>query len=140
MKKVLIAAIAAGVLVVAFVVVAWWQGWFKIEKTKTDDGQTHVGVSLNKEKFQQDRDKLKKAAAERSKGLKDRLARLRDKAKELTGADKEKANQEIDALSKKHEAIESKIKDLEGVSEDKFEGLKKALDTALQDADKEGDK
>jgi ERCC4-type nuclease len=137
MKKVLI---AAGVLVVAFVVVAWWQGWFKIEKTKTDDGQTHVGVKLNKEKFQQDRDKLKKAAAERSKGLKDRLARLRDKAKGLTGADKEKANQEIDALSKKHEAIESKIKDLEGVSEDKFEGLKKALDADLQDADKEGDK
>jgi hypothetical protein len=137
MKKVLV---AVGVLVVAFVAIAWWQEWFKFEKAKTDDGKLPVSLTINKEKFQQDRAKLKKAAADRSKRLKDRLARLRGKAEGLKGADKEKANQEIDALSKKHEAIESKIKDLEGVSEDKFEGLKKALDTDLQDADKEGDK
>ena len=135
MKKVLI---AAGVLVVALVAVAWWQGWFKFEKAKTDDGQTHVRIAINKEKFQQDRDKLKKAAADRSKGLKDRLAHLRDKAKGLTGADKEKAEKEIDALGKKHEALESKVKDLDGVAEDKFEALTKDVEGHLQDADKEG--
>ena len=43
MKKVLF---AVGVLVVAFVVVAWWQEWFKFEKSKTDDGKTHVGIAI----------------------------------------------------------------------------------------------
>jgi hypothetical protein len=51
MKKLLA---VLGVLVVAFVAVAWWQEWFKFEKTKTDDGKTHVGIAINKEKFQQD--------------------------------------------------------------------------------------
>ena len=134
MKKVLI---AAGVVVVALVGVAWWQGWFKFEKSETEGGQTHVGIAVNKEKFQQDRDKLKKAAADRSKALKDRLAHLRDKAKGLTGADKEKAEKEIDALSKKHEALEAKVKDLDGVAEDKFEALKKDVEGHLQEADKE---
>ena len=134
MKKVLVALV---VLVVALGGVAWWQGWIKFEK-KTEDGQTHVGVAINKEKFQQDRDKLKKAAGDRSKALKDQLAKLRDKAKGLTGTDKEKADKEIDALSKKHEALETKMKDLDGVAEDKFEALKKDVEGHLQDADKEG--
>jgi len=133
MKKVLIAAV---VLVAALGGVAWWQGWIKFEQ-KTEDGQTHVGVAINKEKFQQDRDKLKKAAGERSKALKDQLAKLRDKAKGLTGADKEKADKQIDALTKKHEALESKMKDLDGVAEDKFEALNKDVEGHLQGADKE---
>lgn len=137
MKKLLAAAV---VLVVAFGAVAWWQGWLKFEKTKTDDGKTHVGVVLNKEKFQKDRDKLKKATADRSKGLKDQLAHWRDKAKGLTGAEKEKADKKIDALTKKHEALESKMKDLDGVSEDKFEALKKDVEGALQESDKDESK
>ncbi len=131
MKKVLLAAL---VLVVAGV--AWWQGWFKFEKN-TEDGQMHVGIAINKEKFQQDRDRLKKAAGDRSKGLKDQLARLRDKAKGLTGADKEKAEKEIDALSKKHEAFEAKVKDLDGVAADKFEALRKEIQGHMQEAGKE---
>jgi hypothetical protein len=137
MKKVLF---AVGVLVVAFVVVAWWQEWFKFEKSKTDDGKAHVGIAINKEKFQQDRDKLKKAAGDRSKALKDQLAKLRHKAEGLKGADKEKAQKEIDALSKKHEALETKMKDLDSVAEDKFEALKKDVEGALQEADKEENK
>jgi predicted nucleic acid-binding Zn-ribbon protein len=115
------------------------QGWIQFEK-KTEDGQTHVGVAINKEKFQQDRDKLKKAAGERSKALKDQLAKLRDKAKGLTGADKEKAEKEIDTLSKKHEAFEAKVKDLEGVAEDRFEAIKKDIEGHLQETGKEDNK
>jgi predicted nucleic acid-binding Zn-ribbon protein len=69
--------------------------------------------------------------------MKEKIAALRDKAKGLTGADKEKANKEIDALTKKHEALESKMKDLDGVAEDKFEALKKDVEGHLQGADKE---
>jgi hypothetical protein len=137
MKKLLAAAV---VLVVAFGAVAWWQEWFKFEKNKTDDGKTHVGIAINKEKFQKDRDKLKKATADRSKGLKDQLAHWRDKAKGLTGAEKEKADKKIDALTKQHEALESKMKDLDGVSEDKFEALKKDVEGALQETDKDENK
>ena len=133
MKKLLIAVV---VVVVALGGVAWWQGWLKFEK-KTEDGQTHVGLAINKEKFQQDRDKLKKAAADRSKKLKEQLAHLKDKAKGLTGADKDKAEKEIDALSKKHEAFEAKVKDLDGVAEDKFEALKKDIEGHMEGADKE---
>jgi hypothetical protein len=137
MKK---ALIAAGVLVVALVAVAWWQGWIKFEKTKTDDGQTHVGVGIDTGKFKQDRDKLKKASADRTKGLKDQIAHWRDKAKGLTGAEKEKAEKKVDALTRKHEALETKMKDLDGVSEDKFEALKKEIEGHLQEADKEENK
>jgi hypothetical protein len=133
MKKVLIAAV---VLVVALVGVAWWQGWFKFEK-KTEDGQSHVGIAINKEKFQQDRDKLKKATADQTKGLKEQIAHWRDKAKGLTGTAKEKAEKKAEALSKKHDALESKLKDLEGVTEDKFEAVKKEIEGHLQEADKE---
>jgi hypothetical protein len=134
MKKVLVAAV---VLVVALVGVAWWQGWFKFEKSKDEEGKTHVGVAINPEKFKADRDKLKKATADHTKKVKDQLAKLRDKAKGLTGVDKEKAEKEIDALSKKHEAFEAKAKDLDGVAEDKFEALKKEIEGRLQEADKE---
>jgi hypothetical protein len=134
MKKVLIAAV---VLVVALGGVAWWQGWLKFEKTKDEEGKTHVGVAFNPEKIKQDRDKLKKATADHTKKVKDQLAKLRDKAKNLTGADKEKAEKEIDTLTKKHEAFEAKVKDLDGVADDKFEDFKKEIEGHLQEPGKE---
>jgi hypothetical protein len=129
MKKVLI---GAAVLVVAAAAVAYWQGWIKIERTKTDDGKTHVGVAIDTEKYKQDKEKLKKLAGAKSKALKDRLAGLREKAKGLSGADKAKAEKEIDALTKQHEALEAKLKDIDGAAEDQFEGLKQGLTTALE--------
>src|SRR5262249_27043753 len=52
MKKALIGLI---VLLVVGVAVAYWQGWFKIEKTQTDEGKPGLHVTLDKEKFTKDK-------------------------------------------------------------------------------------
>jgi hypothetical protein len=137
MKGVIIGLV---VVLVVLVGVGFWQGWFQVEKTRTDDGKTHLGIVVDKDKFKQDKEKLKKAAGERSEALKARLAGLRHKAKGLSGADKERADKEIDDLAKKHEALEAKMKDIDEASEEKLKGLKKDISSALEDPAKGADR
>jgi hypothetical protein len=115
------------VVVIAGVGIAFWRGWFTFE-TKKEDGKVHIDLTVNKEKFKQDKEKLKETATAKSKEMKDKLASLRDKSKGLSGQEKAKADKEIEELSKKHESLDAKIKELENAGEDKFEQLKKSIE------------
>jgi hypothetical protein len=139
-----------GLVIVAALVVGigLYQGWFKFEKTQTDDGKIHVGVGVDKEKFKQDKEALaakfkkdKETLASQFKKdmgtVKEKLAALKEKVKGLTGDAKAKAEKEADELQKKHDAFEAKSKELEGVAEDKFEEFKKGASKLLEEpADK----
>jgi uncharacterized protein HemX len=130
MKKVLLGAV---VVIAALIAVGYWQGWFKVQKG--DDGMPHLVV--DKEKYKQDKEKLKKLAGTKSQALKEKLARLREKAKDLKGDARTKADKEIDELTKKHEALDAKLKDLDKVEDDKFEELSKDLNGTLDQLDKD---
>lgn len=128
--KALLAVVA--LLVVAVVGVGFWQGWFSIQTTK-EDGKAHANLTVDKEKFKQDKDKLKAKAAEKYKALKDKVASLREKSKGLSGEEKAKADKEIEDLSKRHDALEAKMKELDEAGEEKFEGVKQGLAGELDD-------
>jgi hypothetical protein len=66
-----------------------------------------------------------------------RRARPRDKAKGLKGDAKAEADKNIDELAKRHEALDAKLKDLDNVTEDKFEGLSTDLEELGKAAEKE---
>jgi hypothetical protein len=127
------------VVLVVLVGVGFWQGWWQLEKGRTDDGKTHLGIVVDKDKFKQDKEKLKKAAGERSQALKERLAGLRDRARGLSGQDKARADKEIEGLARKHAALEAKLKDIDEATEDKLEGLKKDVTSVLEDTEKGAD-
>jgi hypothetical protein len=88
----------------------------------------------------QDKEKLKKAAGERSQALKARLAGLRNKSKGLSGQEKAQADREIEDLAKKQEALDARLKDIDEATADKFDGLKKDLTSALEDTAKGADR
>ena len=117
---------------IAVVAVGFWRDWFTVETTK-EDGKTHVDLTVNKEKFKQDKEKLKAQAAEKSRAMKEKIAGLREKSKGLSGEEKAKADKEIDELSKKHESLEGKLKDLDEAGEDKFEELKRGITSAIEE-------
>jgi hypothetical protein len=133
MKKVLIGLV---VLVAVIGILGFYRGWFEVGTSK-EAGKVHADLTVNKEKFTQDKEKLKKAVGDKSRALKDRLAHLRDKAKGLSGDAKSKADKEIDELAKKHESLEGKLKEIDEAAEDKFESLRGGL-TSVLDEDKEG--
>lgn len=137
MKKALFGLI---VLLVVGVAVAYWQGWIKFQKTETDEGKPRLQITVDKEKFQQDKEKLKKAAGEKSKDWKERLADLRKKAEGQSGEEKTKTEKEIEALNKKKQELEAKLKEIEEAGGDKVEDAQKKLNTLLEELKKDGEK
>jgi hypothetical protein len=129
MKKLLAVLV---VVAIALVAVGVWQQWFAVGTTK-EDGKTHVDLTVNTEKFKQDKEKFKEEAAGKAKALKDKLAGLREKSKGLSGEEKAKADKEIDEVSKKHESLEADLKKLEEAGEDKFEELKKSIKNKIEE-------
>jgi hypothetical protein len=127
------------VLLIAIGTIGFWRGWFEFQTNKAE-GKVHADFSVNKEKFKQDKEILKKKVAERSKALKDKLASLRGQAKSLSGDAKAKADREIADLTKSQENLEAKLKDVEEVTEDKFENLKHDLATTLEDKNNDSQK
>jgi hypothetical protein len=144
MKNLLIGVVLILVVVAG---VAYWQGWFKFEKTIDTAGKTHIGVTVDKEKFKKSKDSFVKSSGEKFKNLKtkleDKIASLRSKSKDLKGDAKAKAEKEIqdaEALAKKHKDAEAKLKAAEEAGEDKFEDVKKDLEKTLDELSKGSDK
>jgi hypothetical protein len=137
MKK---ALIGLAVLLVVGVAVAYWQGWFKIEKTQTDEGKPGLQVTVDKEKFKQDKDKLKNAAAKKSKAWQERLAHLRDKIEGQSGEEKAKTEKEIGTLNEKQQGLDAKLKKIEDAAEEKMESAHKDLTALLDELNKDGEK
>jgi hypothetical protein len=120
------------VLAVAVVGVGFWQGWFSF-KTTTDSGKSHIDLTVNKDKFKQDKEKLKTEISAKFQALKDKLAGLRKNSEGLTGDEKAKADKEIEELKKKHDAVETHLKNLDEATEDKFEDVKKNINSLFDE-------
>jgi hypothetical protein len=120
------------ILLIAVGVVGFWRGWFEFQTNKAV-GKVHADFSVNKEKFQQDKEILKKKIAEKSKALKDKLASMRGKATDLSGEAKANADREIEELAKKQENLDAKLNDVDEATEEKLESLKQGLTNSLED-------
>jgi hypothetical protein len=125
-------------VLVALVVggVGYWRGWFVFKKTDDNDGKPNITV--NKDKFQEDKAAFLKAAGAKLKALKEKLEGKRSQSKELTGEDKAKADREIRELEAKHGTLDAKLKDADKAAEGEFEGAKSELNRALDDLSKSG--
>jgi hypothetical protein len=132
--KTVLAVVA--VLAIAVVAIGFWQGWFSFQTSK-EDGKVHVDLSVNKDKFKQDKEKLRAKATDKTRAIKQKIASLREKSKGLKGDDKARADKEIEALSRKHDALKAKLDDLEGAGEDKFDELKKSITSTMEEKEEE---
>jgi chromosome segregation ATPase len=126
MKRLLVVVL---VLVVAVAALGYWQGWFSVAK------EGKVGVQVDPAKFKQDKAAFSKTVGEKANALKDKVARLWKKAEGLTGDDRAHAEKELAELEKKHERLEQQLKELAEAGEDKFEGIKQDLSTALEEVE-----
>jgi hypothetical protein len=124
MKKLL-----AFLVLVALVVggVGYWRGWFEFNKTD---------VTVNKEKFKEDKAAFLKTAGAKLKAMKEKLEGMRSKSKDLTGEDKAKADREIRELEEKHGTLDTKLKDADKAADEAFEGVKADLNKALDELPK----
>ena len=118
------------VLVVAVGAVGYWRGWFNM----TNEGK--VGVQVDKEKFNKDKEDFSKTAGEKAKALKDQVAGLWTKSEGLTGDDKAHAQAELGELKKKHDRFEQQLKELEDAGQDRFASIKQDLTKSLEDVEK----
>ncbi|MBM4069020.1 MAG: hypothetical protein FJ271_08765 [Planctomycetes bacterium] len=117
---VVIVAIGVGIL-------GYSRGWFDVTK--------EGNVAVDREKFEQDKLAFKKMVGERAKALKESVANLWKKTK-LSGADKESAQKELDELHRKHDKLEAQLRELREAGEQRFESLKKDLESELADVEK----
>ncbi len=127
MKRLLILVL---VLVVAVGGLGYWRGWFSV----STEGKADVRV--DRAKFKQDKEALRKSVGEKARVLKNNVASLWKKAKGLTGDDKAHVEKELAELEKKHERLEKQLEELDDAGEDKFEGTKKDLSKSLEEVEK----
>ena len=125
MKKLLVVLV---VLVIAAGAVGYWRGWFTVE-TKKEDGKTQVGLTINKDKFKEDRAALKKRVAERSKSIKEKIASLRAGKKD---------GKEVEDLVKKEKELDAKMKEIEEAADDKIGDLEKGVSKLFEDPKEPG--
>jgi hypothetical protein len=124
-----------GTLVILLALVGalgYWMGWFQVGKPKSDDGKTHYSITVDRSKFEEDKERFRKLAAEKMKALQDQIAGLRGKHKGQTGEEKAKTEKEIEDLNKQHESIGTRLKEFEEAAEDKIEGARKRLEEHLR--------
>jgi hypothetical protein len=124
MKKVLIGVL---VLLVAVAALAYWQGWFNVNRQ---------GVQVDAEKFKKDKEAFSKTVGEQAKAMKEKFAGLWEKSKGLAGDDRVHAEKELKDLETRHERLETQIRNLDDASEAKFEGVKQELTESLAEVDR----
>jgi hypothetical protein len=135
MKKLLMTLVVLAILVGG---VGYWRGWFEFKKGDGNDGKTNLTV--NKDKFKQDKAAFLKTAGAKLTALKEKLEGMRSKSKDLTGDAKAKADKDIRELEKTHGTLDAKLKDVDKAAEEEFEGAKADINKALDDFSKSGDK
>jgi hypothetical protein len=120
-------------LVFALVVggVGYWRGWFVFSKTEDNDSKTNLNVTVNKDKYREDKAAFLKAAREKLKELKETVEGMRSKSKDKTPEEKARADKEIQELEKKHQSLDAKLKEADKAAEETFEGTKADLNRAL---------
>lgn len=118
------------VLVIAIAGLAWYKGWFTVEKNP-ETGKSEV--KLHGDKFKTDKDAFLKSTGEFYTKTKDKLASMMTKAKDAKPEDKASIDKEIDDLKKKLSALEEAKKKAEAATDESGlkgldESVKKLLD------------
>jgi hypothetical protein len=68
------------VLVLAVGALGYYRGWFSFSKT-TDQGNVHIGVTVDKQKIEADEEAAKKKLKETEQEIKDKVKTSSDKSK-----------------------------------------------------------
>ncbi|MFT3883071.1 MAG: hypothetical protein QM703_25895 [Gemmatales bacterium] len=118
------------VLVIAIAGLAWYKGWFTVDKDP-ETGKTKV--NLHADAFKKDKDAFLKSAGEAYDKGKDKLASMMGKAKDAKPEDKANIDKEIDALKKQLAGLEEAKKKAEAATDDEVlkglnDSVKKLLD------------
>jgi hypothetical protein len=124
------------VLAVVAGVIGFQRGWFEFAATNEDGKGGQASVTFHAERFQHDKEILKKKASQQLKAVQDELADLRRRPKDLPKEAQVKAEKEIEKLTEKRAELETRIKVIEEAGEDKLEKLKKELEEATQELEK----
>jgi hypothetical protein len=66
--------------IIAVAVVGYYQGWYSVF-SENDDHKTKIDLTIDKEKFQEDKDKAKKKAEELESKAKEKAGELRESGK-----------------------------------------------------------
>jgi hypothetical protein len=117
-------------------VVGYQRGWFEFGAENTD-GTSRAAVTLRKDKFKEDREKLRLFASDKLAAVRDKLNSTRARSKDLTGEAKVKADKEIEDLTRTKKDLETKIKAIEQVTEDKIDSVQKDFEDALKELEKD---
>lgn len=118
------------VLVIAIAGLAWYKGWFTVDKDP-ETGKTKI--NMHADAFKKDKDAFLKSTGEFYTKTKDKLAGLVTKAKDAKPEDKAGLDKEIEALKKKLADLEETKKKAEAATDDEVlkglnDSVKKLLD------------
>lgn len=119
------------VLLIAFGIVGYFEGWFTVTNT---DGKTNL--QFDRDKFSADRDAFGKTVSEKTHELSNSIAGLWKKSEKLKGDEKEHVQAELKDLEVERDKLEKQIKDLGAAAQPKFESIKQDLSTRLADVEK----
>lgn len=111
--------------------VAWYNGWFTVEKNP-ETGKTEV--KMHSDKFKSDKDAFLKKAGDTYTSLKDKITGKEAAAKTAKPEDKAAIDKEIEELKKKLASAEETKKQIEAATDDS--GLKKLEETVKKLQDK----
>ncbi len=120
------------ILAIGIGAVGYTQGWFKGSVASSKD-QTDVTVSVNKEKWRQDRDAFHKQTETRLKDLDQSMDDLKTKAKSATADAKVHYDQAISDLGKQTAAAREDIREMNAATQDRWESIKTRLNASLDD-------
>jgi hypothetical protein len=123
-------------LLLAVGIVGYQRGWFEFGAENTD-GTSRAAVTLRKDKFKEDKEKLRQFASDKLAAVQEKLNSTRARSKDLTGAAKVKADKEIEDLTTKKKELETKVKAIEQVTEDKIDSVQKDFEDALKELEKD---
>ncbi len=112
-------------------VVGLQRGWFSIS-SDSQGSKSKVSVTIDKEKWQSDRDEFLRQAKEKLAGLDEKLKELRSRSAQLGVDMREKTEREIDDLQQKRGAVQEELKDAGKTAQDRWEALTQRLSRSLE--------
>src|SRR5262249_30387053 len=97
MKKMVVGALTLSVIVAAF---GFRRGWFEFATTN-GDGKSQARLTFNADRFEQDKDELKKKISDQLKTVQERLDIKRDQSRDLPEDARVTTEKEIEDLAQK---------------------------------------
>jgi hypothetical protein len=118
------------VLVIAIAGLAWYKGWFTVDKDP-ETGKTKI--NMHADAFKKDKEAFLKSAGDAYTKGKDKLAGMMGKAKDAKPEDKANLDKEIDTLKKQLADLEEAKKKAEAATDDEvLKGLNDSVKKLLE--------